>query len=53
MVEVYVGLEAGFIVKALVAIIALSELQSIRENIESITGIDILKNISNVFKKKS
>jgi phage-related holin len=41
------------LVKAVVAIIALTELQSVRENITEITGTDILKPIINLIKTKN
>lgn len=41
------------IVKAVVAIIGLTEIQSVRENITVITGMDILKPIINLLNKKS
>ncbi|MFY8166845.1 MAG: phage holin family protein [Sediminibacterium sp.] len=49
--EVYFGDEIP-LVKPLVAMIALSELQSMRENIESITGIDLLKHAFNFLQRK-
>jgi hypothetical protein len=52
MAEVYFGEEIPF-VKPVVAIIALAELQSLRENIQSITGIDILKHFTSVIMRKS
>jgi hypothetical protein len=52
--EVYFANEANIpLVKPLVAIIALSELQSMRENIEAITGTDILKGVFNFLQRKS
>jgi phage-related holin len=50
--EVYFGDEIP-LVKPVIAMIALSELQSMRENIEAITGIDLLKNLFNVLQRKS
>jgi hypothetical protein len=50
--EVYFGNEIP-LVKPVIAMIALSELQSMRENIEAITGIDLLKNLFNVLQRKS
>jgi len=50
--EVYFGDEVP-LVKPLVAIIALSELQSMRENIEAITGVDILKHLFGFLQRKS
>jgi hypothetical protein len=49
--EVYFGDEIP-LVKPLVAMIALSELQSMRENIEAITGIDLLKHAFNFLQRK-
>jgi hypothetical protein len=45
--ENYTHLDA--IVKAVVGIIAISELQSLRENIQVLTKVDILKPIMNIF----
>ena len=50
--EVYFGDEVP-LVKPVIAMIALSELQSMRENIEAITGIDLLKNLFNVLQRKT
>jgi hypothetical protein len=50
--EVYFGEEVP-LVKPLVAIIALSELQSMRENIEAITGVDVLKHLFGFLQRKS
>lgn len=50
--EVYFG-DGVPLVKPLIAIIALSELQSMRENIEAITGVDLLKNLFSVLQRKS
>jgi hypothetical protein len=50
--EVYFGDEIP-LVKPLVAIIALSELQSMRENIEAITGVDVLKHLFGFLQRKS
>ena len=50
--EVYFGDELP-LVKPVIAMIALSELQSMRENIEAITGIDLLKNLFNVLQRKT
>jgi phage-related holin len=50
--EVYFGDEIP-LVKPVIAMIALSELQSMRENIEAITGVDLLKNLFNVLQRKS
>jgi len=49
-VEIYWGTD--LIVKAVVAIIAISEIQSLRENVEKLTGVDVLKPVVNMFKKK-
>jgi hypothetical protein len=49
--EVYFGEEVP-LVKPLVAIIALSELQSMRENIEAITGVDVLKHLFGFLQRK-
>lgn len=45
--------DADFMVKAVVAIIAVTELQSVRENIQSITGVDILKPLVRMLERKS
>jgi phage-related holin len=50
--EVYFGDEVP-LVKPLVAIITLSELQSMRENIEAITGVDVLKHLFGFLQRKS
>jgi phage-related holin len=50
--EVYFGDDIP-LVKPVIAMIALSELQSMRENIQAITGIDLLKNLFNVLQRKS
>jgi phage-related holin len=50
--EVYFGDNIP-LVKPVIAMIALSELQSMRENIEAITGIDLLKNLFNVLQRKT
>ena len=50
MIEIYFNNSIP-IVKPMVAIIAISEVQSLRENIQVLTGIDILKNIGGMFKK--
>jgi hypothetical protein len=46
-IEDYTHLDA--IVKAIVGIIAISEIQSLRENIIALTKVDILKPIMNIF----
>lgn len=51
MGEVYFGDEIP-IVKPLVAIITIAELQSLRENIQAITGQDILKNFVGLIQRK-
>jgi phage-related holin len=50
--EVYFGDDIP-LVKPVIAMIALSELQSMRENIQAITGVDLLKNLFNVLQRKS
>lgn len=45
--------DADFMVKAVVAIIAVSELQSVRENIKGVTNLDILKPLINMLERKS
>ena len=50
--EVYFGDEIP-LVKPVIAMIALSELQSMRENIQAITGVDLLKNLFNVLQRKA
>ena len=50
--EVYFGDDIP-LVKPVIAMIALSELQSMRENIQAITGIDLLKNLFNVLQRKT
>lgn len=52
MAEVYFGDELP-LVKPLVAIIALAEIQSLRENIEAITGTDVLKHFAGFLQRKS
>lgn len=52
MAEVYFGDEIP-LVKPLVAIIALAEIQSLRENIEAITGTDVLKHFAGLLQRKS
>ena len=48
--EVYFNQEV--FVKPLVMIIAITEIQSLRENIQQLTKVDIIKPISNLFNKK-
>jgi hypothetical protein len=50
--EVYFGDNIP-LVKPVIAMIALSELQSMRENIEAITGVDLLKNLFGFLQRKS
>lgn len=50
--EVYFGDQIP-LVKPLVAIIALSELQSMRENINAITGVDVLKHLFGFLQRKA
>ena len=50
--EVYFGDQLP-LVKPLIAIIALSELQSMRENIEAITGVDLHKNLFSALQRKA
>jgi uncharacterized membrane protein len=48
--EIYIGQDV--IVKPMVAIISVSEVQSLRENILALTQVDIIKPITNLFIKK-
>lgn len=48
--EVYFHQE--IFVKPLVTIIAIAEIQSLRENIQALTNVDIIKPIANLFNKK-
>lgn len=50
-VELHFGLNNGTVVKPIVAIITVAELQSLRENFKELTGIDLLKPVINLFKK--
>lgn len=50
--ELYFGGEVP-LVKPVIAMIALSEMQSMRENIEAITGVDLLKNLFSLLQRKS
>lgn len=50
--EKYFG-DAVPMVKAVVAIIALTEIQSLRENIEKITGTDILKPLIKILRQEA
>lgn len=45
-------LHQDILVKPIVMVIAISEVQSLRENIQALTNVDILKPISNLFNKK-
>lgn len=45
LVEMLFGVEDLLMVKAVVAIVALTEIQSLRENIKEITGVDLLKSL--------
>lgn len=49
-IEVYFN-ESVPVVKPMVAIIAVAEVQSLRENIQILTGLDILKSVGSLFKK--
>lgn len=52
--EIYFSEDSSIpLVKPLVAIIALSELQSMRENLQAITGVDILANLFGFLQRKS
>ena len=51
LVEVYFGDEVPM-VKPLMAVITLSELKSMRENIEAITGVDLLENLFGFLQRK-
>jgi hypothetical protein len=48
--EIYIHQDV--IVKPMVAIIAVTEVQSLRENILALTQVDIIKPITNLFTKK-
>lgn len=50
--EDYFKIPDQLAIKAVVGIISVSELQSLRENIKSITGIDILKDLAKIVEKK-
>lgn len=50
-VEVYVG-DVVPIVKAVVSIIALTEIQSVRENIKEMTGTDVLSPLIKMLQRK-
>jgi phage-related holin len=45
-------LHQDILVKPMVMVIAISEVQSLRENIQVLTNVDILKPIANLFNKK-
>ena len=49
--EIYFQVDVP-LVKSVVAIISLSELQSLRENVEAITGTDPLKNVFSFIQRK-
>lgn len=49
--EIYFQVDVP-LVKSVVAIISLSELQSLRENMEAITGTDPLKNVFSFIQRK-
>ena len=51
-VEIYFG-DAIPVVKAVVAIIALTEIQSVRENIKAITGTDVLSPLTKILQRKA
>lgn len=51
-VELYFG-DAIPIVKAVVAIIALTEIQSVRENVKEITGTDVLSPLTKLLQRKT
>lgn len=51
--EMYFADESNIpLVKPLVAIIALTELQSMRENMQAITGVDVLSNLFGFLQRK-
>lgn len=52
ILEMYFG-DVVPMTKAVVAIIAITEIQSVRENIEAITGVDILKPLERILKQKA
>jgi phage-related holin len=52
IMEKYFG-DAVPMTKAVVAIIAVTEIQSVRENITAISGVDILKPLERILKQKS
>jgi phage-related holin len=51
-VEIYFG-DVIPVVKAVVAIIALTEIQSVRENIKEITGTDVLSPLTKMLQRKT
>lgn len=51
LIEVYFGDEVPM-VKPLMAVITLSELKSMRENIEAITGVDLFANLFGFLQRK-
>jgi hypothetical protein len=52
ILEAYFG-DVVPMTKAVVAIIAITEIQSVRENITAITGVDILKPLQRILERKS
>lgn len=52
VVETHIVNDIVPMVKAVIAVIAVTELQSLRENIKEITGVDLLNTVTNVVKKK-
>ena len=52
-VETHIGGDIIPMVKAMIAVIAVTELQSLRENIKEITGVDLLNTVTTITKKKS
>jgi phage-related holin len=53
VVETHIGNDIVPMVKAVIAVIGVTELQSLRENIKEITGVDLLNTVTTVVKKKS
>lgn len=53
VVEKNIGGDVVPMVKAVIAVIGVTELQSLRENIKEITGVDLLNTVTTVVKKKS
>lgn len=52
LIEVYFGGEIPM-VKPLMAVITLSEIKSMKENIEAITGVDLFANLLSVLQRKA